>query len=214
MLDNEEILKHPSFGQIQFNRSNGTNDFYGSELTQDHYITMVLQSSEVKRTLSKDWYFANKILARVRMTSGQFSEMITSMNNGGVACCTIEYLEGAPVAKFPTQESRKEFVHRQFEMRMKSFADNIRAQKNEAKELVKKKTLSKDDMHKLQHHLDWLTQEVESNIPFFMQCFQETMDEVIFEAKLEVENAIQHKVSVLGLQALHNENKLLNSENL
>jgi hypothetical protein len=40
------------------------------------------------------------------------------------------------------------------------------------------------------------------------------MDEVIFEAKLEVENAIQHKVSVLGLQALHNENKLLNSENL
>lgn len=214
MLDNEEILKHPSFGQIQFNRSNGTNDFYGSELSQDHYITMTLSSSEVQRTLAKDWYFANRVLARVRMTSGQFSEMITSMNNGGGACCTIEKLEGADIPKFPTQESRKEFVHRQFEMRMKSFADKIRAQKNEAKELVKKKTLSKDDMHKLQHHLDWLTQEVESNIPFFMQCFQETMDEVIFEAKLEVENAIQHRVSVLGLQALHNENKLLNSENL
>lgn len=209
MKDNEQVLKHPSFGQIHFSRVNGRADFYGSELEQDHYISMEIKTSEVRRELSKDWYFANKLLARIRMTSGQFSEMITSLNVGGGACCTIEYINGEQVEKLPKQESRKDYVHTEFENRMKSFADEIRKQRDEAAELVKKKTLSKDDMHKLQHHLSWLTGEIERNIPFFMKCFQETMDKVVFEAKLEVENAIQHKVTSLGLEALHNEQKLL-----
>ena len=35
------------------------------------------------------------------------------------------------------------------------------------------------------------------------------MDEVVLEAKTEVENAIQHKINVLGLDVLHEQNKLL-----
>ena len=62
-------------------------------------------------------------------------------------------------------------------------------------------------MHKLQMHIEWLTGEVERNIPYFAKCFQETMDEVVFEAKTEVENAIQHKINVLGISALQEQNK-------
>jgi hypothetical protein len=57
--------------------------------------------------------------------------------------------------------------------------------------------------------MDWITQEVSSNIPFFGKCFQETMDEIVHEAKLEVENAIQHKINTLGLQELHKQNDAL-----
>ena len=35
------------------------------------------------------------------------------------------------------------------------------------------------------------------------------MDKVVFEAKTEVENAIQHKINVLGLDALHEQQRLL-----
>ncbi len=209
MNKEEENYKHPSFGQISFNRSNGTNTFYGSELKQDHYITMELHQSEVRRELSKDWYFGHNILARVRMTSNQFSEMLTSMNHGSGIPCTIEYINGHTVEKYPNPESRKEFVHRKFEDRMKDFADTIRKRQNIAKEIVKKKTLSKQDIHEFTHHLEWLTTEVERNIPFFAKCFQENMDEVVLEAKAEVENAILHKVTTLGMEALHEQNKLL-----
>jgi hypothetical protein len=137
--------------------------------------------------------------------------MLTSMNCGSGVPCTIERIEGRKIAELPMQESRKEFVHRKFEDRMKIFGNSIRERQNKAKELVKKKTLSKDDMHQLQMHLEWLTGEVEINIPYFAKCFQETMDEVVFEAKTEVENAIQHKINVLGLNALHEQNKLLSS---
>ena len=93
---------------------------------------------------------------------------------------------------------------------MKEFANQIKENQNKAKEIVRKKTLSKSDIHELTWYLEWLTQEISSNIPFFAKCFQETMDTVVYEAKTEVENAIQHKINVLGLSELHKQQKLLN----
>lgn len=211
----EERHTHPSFGQISFSRvtANPSQNFYGSELPQDHFITMEIHNSEIIRELTQDRYYAYGIpLIKIRMSSGQFAEMITSMNIGSGVCCTIERLGINKIEELPAQESRKEFVHRKFKDRMKMFANKIRQQQKESKELVKKKSLSKEDMRQLQSHLEWLTMEVESNIPFFAKCFQETMDEVVFEAKTEVENAIQHKINTLGLSALHKQNKLLNKE--
>lgn len=211
----EENHKHPSFGQISFSRvsCNPSQNFYGSELPQDHYMTMEVSNSEIVRDLSVDRYHTIGVpLIRVRMSSGQFAEMITSLNRGSGTCCTVERLGVNKVDELPIQESRKEFVHRKFEDRMKMFADTIREKQTKAKELVKKKTLSKQDIHDLTHHIEWLTGEVERNIPFFAKCFQETMDEVVFEAKTEVENAIQHKISVLGLNALHEQQNLLLTE--
>lgn len=210
-----ENYKHPSFGQISFSRVNGNGtNFYGSELPQDHYITMEVKNSEIQRDLTQDRYYAIGIpLIKIRMSAIQFAEMITSMNHGSGVPCTIERLVGQKVEDLPSHENRKDFVHRKFEDRMKDFANSIRENQKKAKEIVKKKTLSKQDIHDLTHQLEWLTQEVESNIPFFAKCFQETMDEVVSEAKLEVENAIQHKISTLGLNALHEQNKLLSDKN-
>lgn len=207
----KEEHKHPSFGQISFTRTsgNGTN-FYGSELPQDHFVSMEIKNSEIIRELTQDRYYTiGAPLIRVRMSSGQFAEMLTNMNIGSGVPCTIERLNGSKVEELPMQESRKEFVHRKFEDRMKAFANSIRENQKKAKVIVSKKTLSKQDIHDLNVQLDWLTQEVQDNIPFFAKCFQETMDEIVHEAKTEVENAIQHKISVLGLNALHEQNKLL-----
>ncbi len=205
----EEHQKHPAFGQIHFSRTNGGGGkFYGSELEANNYITMEVSQSEMRRDLTKDWYYTRGLpVIKVRMTAGQFAEAITSLNIGSGVCCTIEMVDQKPVEKMPKQESRKESVHRKFEERMKMFADGIRKNKDTAQSLVKKKTLSKQDQHDLLHQLEWLTTEVEKNIPFFAKCFQETMDEVVFEAKTEVENAIQHKINVLGLAELQNQNK-------
>lgn len=207
-----ENFSHPSFGQIHFSRIScqPPQVFYGSELPQDHYIQMTVNKSSVRRDLSRDWYFASGLpLIQIRMSSGQFSELITSLNNGSGTPCTVEWVGQTQVEKMPQQESRKEFIQRKFEDRMKEFASEIKEKQNKAKEIVKKKTLSKQDIHELTHHIEWLSQEIGSNIPFFAKCFQETMDEVVFEAKTEVENAIQHKINTLGLNALHEQNKLI-----
>ncbi len=201
---------HESFGQISFTRTVGGNtNFYGSELPQDHYISLEIHHSEIERELTQDRYYNKGQILRLRMSSGQFSELITSMNSGTGIPCTLERLEGKKIEPIPVLESRKDFVHRKFEDRMKEFAVKLKTKQDRVKELSSKKTLSKEDQKELNWTVEWITQELTSNIPFFAKCFQETMDDVVFEAKLEVENAIQHKISVLGLNALHEENRLL-----
>lgn len=215
-MQNEDIKhKHPAFGQIRFSRiTGGGTHFYGSELKQDNYIEMTVQKSEIIRDLTQDRFYGyGAPLIRIRMSANQFSELITSMNNGSGPCCTIEMVDGKPMEKLPDIESRKEFVHNSFKERMNDFAKTIKEHQQLAMTLVKKKTLTKDDVRDLTNHLEWLTTEVTKNIPFFAECFQETMDTVVQEAKLEVENAIQHKINVLGLDQLHKQNKLLSEGN-
>ena len=210
MNESSEKHKHPSYGQLRFSRVNSTgDDFYGSELRQDNYIIMELVPSEIDRTLTCDSYFGHGIpLARVRMTANQFAELLTSMNHGSGVPVTIEIIAQTKVDDCHKHESRKEFVHRKFEDRMKEFAKSLAEKQNRVKELTAKKTLSKADQQEMNILVTWLTQEVASNIPFFAKCFQETMDVVVNEAKSEVENAIQHKITTLGLAELHRQNGL------
>lgn len=205
-----ERFTHESFAQIQFNRVEGKARFYGSELEQDHYIMMEIAHSVVERDLTHEWHFTDgRPLIRLRMSAGQFSELITSLNRGSGIPCTLEYFDGKKVAELPDLENRKEFVHRKFKDRMKEFAESIKENQQKALSLVKKKTLNKQEVQDLTFYLERLTSELSSNIPFFAKCFQEVTDEVVLEAKKEIENAIQHKINVLGLEALHAQNKLL-----
>ena len=49
--------------------------------------------------------------------------------------------------------------------------------------------------------------ELTNNIPYFLKCFQEDMDKIVFEAKLEVENAILHKIQSVGFNILQEQQK-------
>lgn len=213
MTDEQEITSHPSFGQIEFSRhsSGGNHSFYGSELPQSHFMVMRIYQSEMIRTLSSERYHNKKQLVELKMTSNQFSELITSMNYGSGVPCTLTVLPGERVEQLPEIESRKSFTHRQFENRMKQFASTLKAKQTRVKELSAKKTLSKADQSELNELVSWMTMEIADNIPFFAECFQEVTDKVVLEAESEVENAILHKISTLGLEALHNENRLLNT---
>lgn len=205
----EETTTHESFGQIRFSRINGRAKFYGSELEQDNFIELSIDNSEVTKNLTTERHFSRKNLVKVRMSSGQFSNLITNMNVGGGTPCTIERIGDKIYEPLPDVMNRKEFVHNQFKERMRYFAKEIKENQLMAKNLIKKKTLSSNDMTTLNNTIDVLTREISSNIPFFMECFQESMDFVVNEAKLEVENAILHKITSLGLGELHKQNKLL-----
>lgn len=210
-MGEQEIINHESFWKIAFNRTSwGWNRFYWSELQQDNFITMSISNAETHRELSSERHYPTEQIIQIRMTSGQFAELITSLNTWSWVPCTIERLNWKRVEELPEIENKKEFTHRKFWDRMKEFAKRINDNKNEALEIIKKKTLSKDDQHKLSMNLWFIEQEITSNIPFFAKIFQQVTDEVVYEAKLEIENSIQHKISMLWLEVLHEQNKLLN----
>jgi hypothetical protein len=204
-----ETFEHESFGQIRFSRVNGYANFYGSELPQQNYISLEISTSKCEKTLTQEWYFPNQEVMRLRMSAGQFSELITSMNYGSGVPCTFERVNGKKVEDIPVDETRKELVHRAFKDRMKEFSNTLISNKEKAREIINKKNLNKSDVETLSNMLGKIFQEVEMNIPYFTECFQETMDKVVEEAKIEVENAILHKVTIAGLEKLHEQNNLL-----
>ena len=181
-LDSESF-EHESFGQIRFSRVNGYANFYGSELPQQNYISLEISTSKCEKSLTQEWYFPQQQIMRLRMSAGQFSELITSMNYGSGVPCTFERINGKKVEDIPVDESRKEFVHRAFKDRMKEFSDTLISDKEKAREIINKKNLNKSDVETLSNMLGKIFQEVEMNIPYFTECFQETMDKVVEEAK-------------------------------
>src|SRR5690348_7418858 len=89
-INQRERSSHPSFGQIQFTRTNGNARFYGSELNQAHYVEMTVHPSEVERELSRDWFYTEGApLIKVRLSQNQFAELITSLNMGSGVPCTV-----------------------------------------------------------------------------------------------------------------------------
>lgn len=214
MKNNEtERVTHPAFAQLRFSRVQGSAKFYGSEIESNHYIQMELSTSEMSRELSKDWYFGEREqIVRLRMTNNQFSELITSMNYGSGSCCTLEYLNGKRLEDLQEVESRKSFVHRKFKDRMKEFSERLSPERSELIEKIKVSKLGKKDKEELLLLIGSIRTEIEQNIPFFAECFQETMDDIVQEAKAEIEAAISHKVTTAGLEFLRSDN-LLNQNN-
>lgn len=211
-IEERERFTHPSYGMIRASRIHGNSGkLFGSELEIDHYIEIEVQHGSMDRELSNDWFYASHTspVVQLRMSPLQFAEFVTSLNCGDGVPCTLEYADGKKVEQQTSNETKKEATHRQFKDRMKMFASRLLKKRDEAKDLVKKKTLSKEDQRQLLLHLDWLTQEITRNIPFFMECFQEVADRVVAESKAEVEAAIMHKITTLGLAELQNQNKLL-----
>lgn len=204
MKNEEQRIKHESFGQVSFSRvsTSGKIGFYGSELKKGDYIQMEIRESDIDRTLSKDWFHAGKRLVKVRMSANQFSELITSLNRGDGVPCTIEQVGEKFYEKLPAVENRKEFTSRVFKERMVEFAKTLSEKKQKAKLLIAKKNLSKSDQEELNKTLEWIMTETTQNIPYFNDCFQENMDKVVVEAKMEIEASINNKIYSAGLQHL------------
>lgn len=194
---------HPSYGLLRFSRINGNSGtLFGTDVQSNNYIEMTLSEAIVNRNLSRDWYHDRKKIIKVKMSAIQFSELITSMNIGSGVPVTISFVNNTAIVPEENKESRKSYTHRKFKERMLEFAKEIAEQKIEAEELIAKKTLSKTDQQNLNWMLTKITQELTSNIPFFMECFQEVMDKVVVEAKSEIDSALIHTITSYGKKAL------------
>jgi len=75
--------------------------------------------------------------------------------------------------------------------------------------LSEKKPPTKADKETILKGIKMLRQEIESNVPFIQQSFNEQMDKTVLEAKGEVEGFVMHKVISTGLEGLQKEFKLI-----
>lgn len=212
-FEDREKIYHPSFGMLSIHRSNGHSGFlFGSNAEPDNYITLELSTAHLERELSNDWYHTDDKVLRLKMSPVQFAELLTTVDSNGVPC-TIEMFDGKKIEQCTTVEDKKTATHRQFRERMKSFAVEIEEKYKSAQAIINKKTLSKKDQEELKWFYERMVQEMKSNIPFFLEVFQEGMDKIVLDAKAEIHASMTHAIVAAGVKTLgldfNNEAKLL-----
>jgi hypothetical protein len=205
MKDNN---KHESFGLISFSRVTGSNDFFGSNISFDSYIQLRISGAFVETSLGRDNYYKDKLLLQVRMTNSQFAELITSLNTGSGTPCTLEYSDGKKFESLPKQKIIEETAKKEFSLQNDEFLEQVRRMSIEANEIIEKKTLTKEDRKKLNWFFGNVFQQVSSNIPFYEKQFEERIDSMIADAKVEIENEIIHRLTNVGFQQINNSKML------
>ena len=203
MPKEDHIETHPSFAQIAASRvsSNPGAVMYGSKLRHGRYIMITISESELHRSINSDRYHDRKQLIRVRLTETQFAEFITTLNSGGGAPCTIERHNGVAIPDPPFRDEigtvRNEFAAKAKEV-SKTLAD---AQRRLQAMIAPGGKASKAELNELQNEIDKAVREIGANMPYMAECFVETMEEVVTDAKATIESFAAERFQHVGIQA-------------
>lgn len=208
----KKYYKHPSFGVISINKISGKSGFlFGSSLQCDDFVEIKIQRGMLTRDLCEEHYSPdfgneNEDLIKIKISPAQFAELITTLNAGSGTPCTIESIQGVEVEQ-TKMESKKTHTQRAFKERLQTISDKLSQDNSTAVSIIKKKNLSEGDRIKLKNIIDSMSQEVNSNIPFFLQCYQEYIDKVTMEGKAELDSMYQGIIHRCGLRALEEMNR-------
>src|SRR3990167_59669 len=102
-MDDENIIKHESFGVLQVSKVQGTRrSLFGSSIEHNHFIALRICPATLKRHLNRDWIsdVGSIPYIEVMMSYNQFAEAITSFNQGSWTPVTIDRINGKQVAEF------------------------------------------------------------------------------------------------------------------
>ncbi len=203
-FDDEEIT-HESFAMMGFTRvtSNVGATMHGSDLKHNTFIRMDLRHSSMRRGLNHNWYHGDKMIASVEMSQNQFAELITSMNLGDGIPVTLKHTERDGRMSNPEYTNVVEQHQREFKGKTDSIA-------KEGDELLKKMktvfaksgTIKKAEKEELLKTLAMVVQNIAANLPYVEDCFRESMDKVVTDAKGTIEAYYTHRIIDTGIKAL------------
>lgn len=206
--DEEVTYEHPSYGMVAFSRlhCSGKQVLFGSPLDR-HYASVRLRVHYGRRRhhLKRDWFSTadHNPVVEIEMSAAQFAEAITNMNVGDGVPCTIRYAEGRMVPDPPENAPLEvEKIRQSFAEDMREIGEKLKRSIGRADELLKKKSLTKQDRDDIMAELRLAAEHFQSNQKFAVDSFQESTDKIVTAAKTEIDATFQSVVREAGLQKL------------
>ena len=182
--------------------------FFGSSVDCDHYVELEISSGVEMDSGSYHSYLpTGKPHIRVAFSPAQFAELITSMNISSGVPCTIKDFAGECIDKIPDEIHVNELDRQKdnFKKEMKELSENLHKAQNRIKELLSLPRLTKEQKDELRNVLYKGIQDIDSNIPFYMEMFDEATDNIVQEAKAEIDATVHNCVINAGIKALGEE---------
>jgi len=197
---------HPAYGMVAFHRISGSpGKMFGSQLAQHgQFISLQIKRAERAHEYGQDWFHGRQSLVEVWLSAAQFAELLTTMNVGDGVPCTINRLMGKSVERMPEDEQTEaEKVSSGFTGKMRKLSRSIREGAARAREkLLSKGTLKVSDRKNIAALLGRVQMELDANIPFVLESFQEAVEKTSTHAKAEIDALYTSAVERAGMEAL------------
>lgn len=206
---NVKETTHPAYGMAHFSRVSGTpGNLFGSSVNCDRYVELeITPGVEVESDSNHSFMASGRPYIRVAFSPAQFAELITSMNIGNGVPCTIKNIAGERIDEIPDEIHVNELDRQKdnFKKQMKELSENLHNAQNRIKELLSLPRLTKEQKDELRNVLYKGIQDIDSNIPFYMEMFDEATDNIVQEAKSEIDATVHNCVINAGIKALGEE---------
>ena len=197
----EEVKEHPSFGLVGLSRrtSSGVTPLFGSNIQHQHTITLTIKRAENNRHLNRDWFHGREQLIEIELSGSQFSELITSFNMGDGVPCTIRQI-GNKSLPDPPYENPIDIFQKEFASKMNNLGIECQSLIEDCLKMLKEKaTIGKADRDFIAKSIASLMQQIQSNVPFVAEQFNESMNKTVSQAKTEIETFVTNKMISIGI---------------
>ena len=200
---------HPAFGQVVVTRwtSGGSGHrLFGSDLSHSTGITIKLSHANLRRGLSTDWIHGTEPVAEFSMSESQWARMVSSIGVcSGVPVTLMAYRQGSfiqpPMIAAP-ELSRKELHAEEMRQRMTDALAEAMTQVKRLGTMIDDGKIVKKDLRELHLTLERAVSHMPGNVAFAFDTFTEAIEQVVDDAKTEVEAHVGSLAMRLGMDEL------------
>lgn len=199
---------HPAYGKITVTSpQGGKRKLFASNILHSSTISMVIETAELERKLGTEWVFGNKRVIEIEMTHAQYAHMIASIGNGSGTPCTFRYMQQGEMIIVPMIDetvTAEDALRNQFKNTISKTIDGIDARIAEVKSIMEKGRATKSELTSILATLQNTRQQITSNLPFYVEQFNEHVDEKTHDAVAQIEATIKHNLTQLGVESARN----------
>ena len=200
-------------GLVGFSRISGQKRLYMSNLNNQNWIQMKVYEAEdsnsygEKRANTK----SRHPLIELDLSAAQFAELLTTMNIGSGVPCTLNSFNGERINQDDLKNDKKPIAigRDYFEKSVKEYTDKVKSSVAKYKEDLSTMKMSKKDKVRVENLLNGFQTEVSSNLPFYVEMFEEAAGKVVTESKSELDAFVSGGIVKAGLEALGLDGKAL-----
>ncbi len=181
---------HESWITIRANLVSGRTRLFDSEITHQHYVSVIVQRCTRKRDLHRDWIHNTKTLMEIGMSQAQWGAFVSSFGNGSGVPATLNWFNG-PVPRMAEVDSRLEKSHKEVRGAAAKGMAKVRAAQLAVQEAFDQKLGIKETRKRLAA-LDTAIQHMPLNMEFAAASMTEHVEETITKARADVEAMVHH----------------------
>lgn len=198
-------ITHPAYGLVRVTHpSGGQVKMFGSDLIHNERVCLSFYQAEEDRHLSNSYYHERGRVLEVELTHAQWASLVSS-SVGNPTPVTYRYFRDGELKDLPQIGKQDTIVNkakREYERKLKETIERGEKVLAQIEELILKGKAGKKDLDELRGLMQQSLGRFTSDTTFAVGCFEESMENIVTDAKIEVESTLAAMTKRIGAEHL------------